>query len=82
MSNQVNQVNQDNSYTPRFGLYNDDYDWQLLQFIDADALSRLPLEDFQIDKLSHRLNWNIMSSKELSGWLFHKHRDKIDWETF
>lgn len=78
--NQCDDIN--TSYVPKFGLYSSDYDWQLLQFIDSDTLSRLPLEDFQIDKLSHLLNWHIISTKELKGWLFHKHRDKIDWLTF
>jgi hypothetical protein len=64
-----------------FGL-DDDLNWFLLDFMDSDTLSRLPLLDFQIDQLADRLNWDIMSSKELAGWIFVKYKDNIDWQAF
>lgn len=66
---------------PNFGL-GIDLNYKLLDFLDEDALSKLPLTDFQIDLLADRLNWDIMSSKELSGWIFIKHKDRINWNAF
>lgn len=67
---------------PDFGLHHDDYNWKLLQFLDQETLSRLPLHDFQIDALADYLDWDIMSSRKLSGWLFVKHKDRINWRAF
>ena len=64
-----------------FGL-DDDLNWFLIDFIDSDTLSRLPLLDFQIDQLADRLNWDILSSKELAGWIFVKYKERIDWQAF
>ena len=64
------------------GCDDDDLNWFLLHFIDGEVLSRLPLLDFQIDQLADRLNWDIISNRELSGWIFAKYKDKINWEVF
>lgn len=64
-----------------FGL-NDDYNWYLMKFIHPDTLSRLPLNSIQIDKLACILNWDILSSKSLDGWIFVKYKNKIDWRAF
>jgi len=64
------------------GLGSDDYNWLLLEFIDSDTLSRLPLNANHIDRYASKLNWDIMSSKQLAGWIFVKYKDKINWEHF
>lgn len=65
-----------------FGLNDDDLNYKLMKYIDNDVLTRLPLKDFQIDILADRLNWDILSSKELAGWIFVKYKDRIDWSSF
>lgn len=70
------------NYIPEFGLGHTDYNWKLLHFLDRETLSRLPLHDFYIDSLADYLDWDIISSRPLSGWLFVKHKDRINWRTF
>ena len=65
-----------------FGLEHPDYNFRLMSYIPSDVLSRLPLEDFQIDRYADLLNWDIMSSKELPGWIFVKYKNRINWEVF
>ena len=55
---------------------------RLLSFLSSDVISKLPLEGFQIDELADKLNWDIMSSKELPGWIMKKYSHLIDWNTF
>lgn len=64
------------------GLYHDDLNYKLLSFIEPDIISRLPLLDFQIDQLANYLNWDILSSKPLDGWIFVKYKHRIDWSVF
>jgi hypothetical protein len=71
-----------NNNIPEFGLDDPDYNWSLLNYLDSDTLSKLPLCDFQIDALADRLNWDIMSEKKLSGWIFVKHKHRINWRAF
>jgi len=56
--------------------------WRLIQYVDCDTLSRLPLEDYQIDYLADYLNWDILSGRQLAGWLFVKYAEYIDWPVF
>jgi len=64
-----------------FGL-SPDHNFKLMSFIDPDALSRLPLTDEQIDALASVLNWHILSSRRLSGYVFTKYKHLINWEAF
>lgn len=69
-------------YPINFGMNSKYLNRYVLDFIDSDTLSRLPLLDFQIDALADILNWDIISTKQLSGWLFVKHKNKINWHVF
>jgi hypothetical protein len=64
------------------GLNGEDMNYTLLKYIDSDVLSKLPLEGFQIDIHSDKLNWDIMSSKYLPGWIFSKYKNRINWKVF
>ena len=64
-----------------FGLL-PDYNWQVMSYVDKTALSKLPLADYQIDQYANILDWEVLSGKELAGWIFVKHKDKINWEKF
>lgn len=66
---------------PNFGLHHD-LNWRLASFIDQDILSELPLTDMQIDYLSDKLNWQIVSKKDLPRWLAIKYANKINWPIF
>ncbi len=65
-----------------FGLSNTSHNWYILRYFNIDALSRLNLHWYYIDKLASILNWDIMSSKELPGPIIVKHKDKINWPIF
>lgn len=65
-----------------FGLDSVDHNWRLLQFIDKDLLSRMHLTPPQIDGLATCLNWDILSTKYLPGWIFVKYKDLINWDVF
>jgi hypothetical protein len=64
-----------------FGLH-PDIGWRLMSFIDPDIISRMPLKGCQIDALSDVLNWDILTSMYLPGWVFVKYQDRIHWPSF
>jgi hypothetical protein len=64
-----------------FGLH-PDIGWRLMSFIDPDIISRMPLEGCQIDALADVLNWDILTSMYLPGWIFVKYQDRIHWPSF
>lgn len=65
-----------------FGMASADQNYKLLQYISDDALSRLPLTDFQIERYNTRLDWDILSNKELSGKTMISFANKINWSVF
>lgn len=70
-------------YVPvNFGLPNANQNWKLSKFLEKDMLNTFPLTEMQIDALADILDWDIISSLELSGPMFVKHKDRINWEIF
>lgn len=70
-------------YVPvNFGLPNPNQNWRLSKFLEKDILDTFPLTDTQIDALADVLDWDLISSLELSGPIFVKHKDRINWEIF
>lgn len=65
-----------------FGFETYDMNWEFMKYIHPDMLSRLNLTDRQIDGLAEYLNWDILSMKDLSGDIYVKHKDKINWFRF
>jgi hypothetical protein len=55
---------------------------KLIFYMERETLSRLNLNDDQIDLLAHRLDWNIMSSKNLSYRIIKTHYNKINWPIY
>lgn len=74
------------TYVPNFGLASENLNYLMLEFISPLLLSSLPLLDVQIDMLANTsdnlLDWDTISSRKLPGWLFVKHKDKINWDIF
>jgi hypothetical protein len=72
-----------NKYVPiNFGLPNANLNWRLSKFLDVNILNRMHLTEPQIDCLADILDWDIISNLELSGYMFVKHKDRINWEIF
>lgn len=65
-----------------FGLADQDLDHYMYNFLPASMLNRLPLTADQIDKFADILDWDILSTRELPGWLFVKYADRINWFVF
>lgn len=66
----------------QFGLSSADQNNRLMKYLSSDTISRLSLTEFQIDKYSHELNWDILSSKSIPGRMMIKYVDNINWETY
>jgi hypothetical protein len=71
-----------NKYVYNFGLSSDDLNWMLSKFVDIECLSHMICDDILIDQYADILDWSIISTKPLAGWLFVKHKDKIHWDIF
>jgi len=72
-----------NRYVPiDFGLANKSQNWRLGAFIDVDIITHMCRLDEQIACLADILNWHILSSRELSGYIFVKNKDKVVWDVF
>ncbi len=72
-----------NKYVPiDFGLPNKDLNWRMGAFIDMDRINKIPFNEYQIDVLADILDWDIISTMELSGPMMVKHKDNINWEVF
>lgn len=65
-----------------FGLDLDHLNYDLMQYLDFDTISRLPLSTEQIDEYAEQLNWDILSSKYLPGDIIIKYARKIKWDVF
>lgn len=65
-----------------FGLHSLDTTWRLLHFIDPTILAMLPLEDEQIYQFADMIDWDILSTKKLSGPIFETFAHKINWPVF
>jgi hypothetical protein len=67
-----------------FGLFNGDYNWRLSHYLTADIISELPLSSKQIEYFDSigKINWTILSGKELSRATIEKYKHKIDWDIF
>lgn len=72
-----------NKYVPvNFGLPNASQNWKLSKFLEKDILNRFPLLESQIECMADIVDWDIVSSLELSGTMFVKHKNRINWEIF
>lgn len=55
---------------------------KLLFYMEKATLARLNLSESQIDLLAHRLDWDVMSGKNLSYHTVKTHYNKINWPIF
>lgn len=60
----------------------EDFNHYLISFLPSDVLSRLPLDEQEIDRYHACLDWDIMSSKFLPSRIIVKYAELINWPIF
>ncbi len=72
-----------NKYVPVFfGLPNKNITWRLGRFLPKDTIHKFALLPEQVDSMPNLVDWDMISTHNLSGLFLRKHKERINWSIF